>query len=161
MAITQQVRLYHDVGYIGQIAAPLTAVNRVSKINTQTDVLPFGTAVVRDGNDGIKAWGASSTAPDFFGILVRELHGVTPEGEAFGLRPQQIGGVLTFGKIYVKAGEAASAGDPVFVGTGTDVVGKFMKQAGATTTLAVKVDAVWCNDTEKDAIGVIALKIGG
>lgn len=161
MAITENSRLYHEAAYEGQIASPVAAVNRVSALNKGSASIPFGAPVVRDGAGCCKAVESSSTAADFLGVLVREYKFATMPGEDFALPPQQTGGVLTLGEVYVVAGEAATAGDAVFVGTGTEVLGKFMKAVGSGTTAAFKIDAVWRQDVAKDAIGVIALRIGG
>lgn len=161
MAITQNVRLYHEAAYEGQIASPLAAVNCVSALNKGATSIAWGAPVVRDGAGACKAVASASTADDFLGVLVREYKFATMPGETFSLPPQQTGSVLTLGEIYVKAGQAVQAGDPVYVGTGTAVLGKFMKEAGSTTTLAVKVNAVWRTDTAEDSIGVISLRIGG
>ncbi len=154
MAITQSPRLYHDAGYPGQIASPLAISNRVTAINNSDALIPFGAPVVRDGARGCKAFSADAT--EVLGVLVREYSFDTLPGEEFGVAPQRTGTVLTLGEIYVTAGEAVSAGDPVYVSTDSDTLGAFLK-AGT-----VKLEgAVWRTDAEKGAVAVISLKIGG
>ena len=43
MAITQNVRLYHEEGYAGQIASPLAISNRITAQNKTDAVIPYGT----------------------------------------------------------------------------------------------------------------------
>lgn len=154
MAITQSPRLYHDAGYPGLIASPMAITHRVSGLNNSDATIPFGAPVVRDGERGIKAFAADST--EVLGVLVREYTFDTEPADVFGVAPQRTGTVITLGEIYVTAGEAVSAGDPVYVSTDSDTLGAFLK-AGT-----VKLDgAVWRTDAEKGAVAVISLKIGG
>ncbi len=160
MAITQSPRLYHDAGYPGQIASPLAISNRISALNNADETIPFGAPVVRDGARGMKAFSATDT--EVLGVLVREYSFDTQAGEEFGVAPERTGTVLTLGEIYVTAGVAVEAGDPVYVGTGADVLGQFVKAAGSEGTAAIELEgAVWRTDAEKGAVAVISLKIGG
>lgn len=160
MAITQNVRLYHEEGYAGQIASPLAISNRITAQNKTNAVISYGTPVVRDGARGCKPFGATDT--EILGILIRDYSFDTAPGAEFGLPPTRTGTVLTLGEIYVVAGEEVQAGDPVYVGKGTDVLGQFVKSVGSETTAAVKVDgAVWRKDAAKGGLSVISLKIGG
>lgn len=136
MSITETVKLYHQAGFAGQVG-DLQVGNNVSKVNTTDDVIPAGAAVVRDGQDGVKPFASTNTAADFLGVVVRTYNDVTLQGKEIGINPDRTGTVRTMGTIWVVAGEAIDAGDSAYIGTGTDVVGKFMKQAGSSTTLAV------------------------
>lgn len=162
MSITETVKLYHQAGFAGQVG-DLQTGNNVSKVNTTENVLPAGTAVVRDGQDGVKPFAGTNTAADFLGVVVRTYNDVTLQGKEIGINPQRTGSVRTMGTIWVVAGEAITAGDAAYIGTGTDVVGKFMKQAGSTTTLAVALTGCkYLTDAAKAGdVVLLSMNIGG
>lgn len=159
MSITQQVRLTHAKGFEGQ-EGDLQTQNNVSKVNKTTAVIPFGAICVRDGQDGVKPMESTSTASDVIGVAVRAFNDVTV-GEA-GINPKHTGTVKTMGTVWVKVGEDVTAGGAVYAGTGTDVLGKFMAKAGATTTLAVALPGwKYLTDATKDDVALVSINVGG
>lgn len=160
MAITKKVALVHDKAYVGMVA-DLQLANRVSRLNTTSAVIPFGTAVQDDTDAGSMkplATGGKAT-----GILVRELVDVTNPGSEQGTNVGKTGTVLTDGVIWVKAYEAVTAGGEVYAGVGSDVKGYFCAAAGSDGTEAVQIAGAKYLDaaTAKDDLVRIKITIGG
>lgn len=157
MSITQSVKLYHGKGFEGQ-GADLQTANDISAVNKGTTILAAGAPVVFDGEGAVKVVGTASTAAQFVGVVLRELDDVTNQGSVVGINPKRTGTVRTMGTIWVKAGEAITAGDPCYVGTGSDVVGTFRKSAGSAGTLAVAVDGKYLTDAAAGELVLLSLK---
>lgn len=161
MSITETVKLYHQAGFAGQVG-DLQTGNNVSKVNTTENVLPAGSVVVRDGQDGVKPFTGSNTENDIVGVVVRTYNDVTLQGQEIGINPKRTGSVRTLGTIWVVAGEDITAGDICHIGTGTDVLGKFMKQAGSADTAAMKIgDSKYLTDAKAGETVLLSIKIGG
>lgn len=161
MSITETVKLYHQAGFAGQVG-DLQTGNNVSKVNTTENVLPAGSVVVRDGQDGVKPFETSSVEADIVGVVVRTYNDVTLQGQEIGINPKRTGSVRTLGTIWVIAGEDIDAGDTCHIGTGSAVVGKFMKQAGSSTTTAIVIgDSKYLTDAKAGETVLLSIKIGG
>lgn len=160
MAITKTVALVHDKAYAGMVA-DLQLANRVSRLNTTSAVIPFGTAVQADTDAGsMKPVATGGTA---IGVLVRELVDVTNPGSVQGVNVGKTGTVLTDGVIWVKVHEAVDVGGDVFAGVGATVKGYFCKNEGATNAEAVRIVGAKYLDaaTAKDDLVRIKITIGG
>lgn len=160
MAITKKVALVHDKAYVGMVA-DLQLANRVSRLNTTSAVIPFGTAVQDDTDAGsMKPIASGGTA---IGVLVRELVDVTNPGSEQGVNVGKTGTVLTDGVIWVKAYEDVTAGGEVYAGVGSDVKGYFCAAAGSDGTEAVQIAGAKYLDaaTAKDDLVRIKITIGG
>ena len=161
MSITETVKLYHQAGFAGQVG-DLQTGNNVSKVNTTDSVLPAGSVVVRDGQDGVKPFASTNTENDIVGVVVRTYNDVTLQGQEIGINPKRTGSVRTLGTIWVVAGEDITAGDICHIGTGNDVLGKFMKQAGSADTAAMKIgDSKYLTDAKAGETVLLSIKIGG
>ena len=159
MSITQAVRLEQSKGLAGQ-EGDLQASNNVSKVNTTEAVIPFGYPVHRDGVDGVKMVSTATTEADIVGVAVRAFNDVTI-GEA-GINAHRTGTIKTMGTIWVTAGEAVKANDPVHAGVGATVAGKFMKQAGSEGTKAIKMTGwKFLTDAQANETALISIQIGG
>lgn len=130
--------LNHGAAFKGMVADGELA-NIISKLNTDTVVIPYGKAVVRDGDGAAKLPVAGSVAANFVGVAVRELNRSYQATEAFGAVVAKDFSVLTAGVIWVTALEAVASGDPAFVRVGATGTGDFAKSAGADATLSVAI----------------------
>lgn len=160
MAITKTVALVHDKAYVGMVA-DLQLANRVSRLNTTSAVIPFGTAVQADTDAGsMKPLASGGKA---IGVLVRELVDVTNPASEHGTNAGKTGTVLTDGVIWVKAYEAVTVGGDVFAGVGTNVKGYFCSAAGSAGTEAVQITGAKYLDaaTAKGDLVRIKITIGG
>lgn len=160
MAITKAVGLVHDKAYAGMVA-DLQLANRVSRLNSTAEVIPFGSPVQADTDpETMKPLASGGKAA---GVVVRELVDVTYTDQAHGVNAGKTGTVLTDGVIWVKAYEAVTAGGDVFGGVGADVKGYFCAAAGSAGTEAVQITNAKYLDsaTNKDELVRIKLTIGG
>lgn len=156
MAITKTVALVHDKAYAGMVA-DLQLANRVSRLNTTSAVIPFGTAVQADTDAGsMKPVATDGTA---IGVLVRELVDVTNPGSEMGTNAGKTGTVLTDGVIWVKVYEAVDIGGDVFAGVGATVKGYFCAAAGADGTKAVQLTGAKYLDAASAKGDLVRIKI--
>lgn len=160
MAITNDVMINHAPAFVGQVA-DIQISNKISKVNTDTVVIPYGYPVVRDGENGAKMPTASSVAKDFVGVAMREYQEIGV-GSEFGIAPAHTGSVVTMGVVWVVAGADVTAGDAVYFGVGADVLGKFCKVAGSGATLAVAIaGAKFVSTALAGELVKVSLAIGG
>ena len=153
--------LNHARAYEGQIA-DLQLTNRIAKTNATSDIIPFGTVVVRDGAKKAKPPESGSTGADIIGVVIRERGNVTADSQVMGAVPNKEFGCMTMGTIYLKTLEDVSAGDAVYARTGATGTGHVCKSAGADATLSVAYpNAFFAEDALADSIVKISVNLGG
>lgn len=153
--------LNHARAYVGQIA-DLQLTNRIAKTNATGEVIPFGTAVVRDGAKKAKPPESGSVSADIIGVVIRERGNVTADSEVMGAVPGKELGCMTMGTMYVKTLDDVTTGDSVYVRVGETETGNFCKSAGADATLSVVYkDAFFAEDALADSIVKISVNLGG
>lgn len=153
----------HNAALAGMVA-DLRPCATVSKLNGTGSSIPFGTAVVSDGDDGMKVPVAASTAANFIGAVKRELNRANVDGDV-GATDGYDATVVTHGVIWVTARVAVAKDDPVYVvvsdGTGTNQ-GEWSNVVGAAATLAVQItDAKWLTSAGAGELAQVSLGIGG
>lgn len=137
--------------------------NTISKVNKTAALIPYGRFVARDGDDGMKALLAASTATDVVGITRYEVNRAHADGAAAGVPIDRDGSVVTMGAIWVESIVTAPAGAPAFavVAQGANT-GKVSNAAGADATLAVAVSgAIFAEAAVAGQLAKVSLKVGG
>ncbi|CAH9012212.1 virion structural protein [Vibrio phage F35 g1] len=138
MTVQNSYAVYHGEKYAGQV---VNLIDSVSRYNGTGDSIPFGYAVVSDGEGKSKLPTASDTALTFDGISMREVNRAYSVGETFGaVDGQDFTAITAAGKVAVVVGMTVAQNDPVYFGVGADVAGKFMNEAGTGTTAAVLLE---------------------
>ena len=125
MAVQTTYTNVHDVAYEG-MEADLESAGRDNVSRTAEAVVGFGKAVSQGAGDhGIVPFATAITK--FLGITVRDqaVDGTSPDA----YRVYDTAAVKLKGVIWVKAGEAVAAGDPVYL----TAAGAFMKTATSNT----------------------------
>lgn len=124
------------------------------------DVLPFGRAVVDDGNGGVRLYLASSDAPDDIVGITRytydEAATVVGSSDVPGYPVGRQAIVLLTGRMYVEGAEAENAakGDALYVGGAGDERGKFFTAAGVSREQVTDGTIKW------HKAGVVEIKRG-
>lgn len=161
MAVQTSYSVYHAEKYAGAVNS-VNPYATESKLNTDTVNIPFGYGVVADGESGMKLPTAGSVIADFVGVSMRELNRAYADGAAFGAEKDQDGTVVTHGRVAVVAGATVANRDPVFLGVGSAVAGKFTNVAGTGTTAAVQVVGAKFQEAGVDGAAVwVSLGLGG
>lgn len=161
MAVQTEYKTYHDEAYAG-MRADLQLSNPVSKLNKGTATIPFGKAIVTDGENGGKLPVAGSTAAQFIGVSIRELNRANKDGDPVGAVAKQDFSVETTGVIWVKAAESVAKDDPVFFRVGSTNTGDFAKAAGSGVTAAIEIkNAKFLTSGSAGELVKISLKVGG
>jgi hypothetical protein len=166
MSILGGYTINHGDRYAGMVV-DAQANNSVSKLNTSSATVPWGTFVARDGADGFKPVTDTTVAADIIGALRRELNRAQADGDANGAPIDRDASVLTMGTIYVTTLGAVTAGGDVYVvvgasGTPAANPGIASTAAGTTATTAVKLTgAKFIETTTGAGIAAVSLVIGG
>lgn len=137
MSVQTSYSVYHGEKYAGQV---VNLIDSVSRYNGTGAAIPFGYAVVSDGEGKAKLPTSTDTALTFEGIAMREVNRAYAAGETFGAVDGQDFTVVTVaGKMAVVAGATVGLNDAVYFGVGADVAGKFTNAAGTGVTAAVLI----------------------
>ena len=161
MSITGGYTINHGPAYAGMVADN-EPYNIVSKLNTTANVIPFGKGVVASGEDGITVATAGSTAVDFVGVAAYTLNRAYNQGEAFGAQAKMTADIATMGVVWVKAAEAVTARDAVFLRVGATDTGDFSNAAGTGATLSVQIpNAKFLGTAAKGELVKISFVVGG
>ncbi|AUR99189.1 hypothetical protein NVP1263B_29 [Vibrio phage 1.263.B._10N.286.51.B1] len=161
MAVQTTYSVYHAAKYAGAVNS-VNPYATESKLNTDTVNIPFGYGVVADGETGMILPSTGDTAADFVGVAMRELNRAYADGETFGAPVGRDGTVVTHGRVAVVAGATVANRDPVFLGIGADVAGKFTNAAGTGATEAVEITGAKFQEAGVDGDAVwISLGLGG
>lgn len=158
MPVQTTYSLYMDAALPG-MKADMQDYNTVSKLNKGTSVIPFGRAVFTDGDDGMKLPVAGSTAPQFIGIVFRELTRAYTTAEAsggIGAIPKYDNAVMTEGVIWVAPAVAVAKDDPVYV---LKADGRLTNVAGTDNILIP--NAKFVSTAGAGALAKVSLVIGG
>lgn len=127
MTVQTSYSFEHAVAYQGQIA-DLQLCNTVSKLNKSGATIPFGYAVIHDGDDAAKIAGAVFTGSAVVGIVARELNRAYADGDTFGAPDDRDMTVVTSGVIWATTVDSATIGGNVYA----DQDGTIRATAGAT-----------------------------
>lgn len=161
MSVQTTYPVYHDKAYAG-MRVDLQLSNPVSKLNKGTATIPFGKAVVTDGENGGKLPVSGSTAAQFIGVAIRELNRANQDGDPVGAVAKNDFSVETAGVIWVKAAETVVKDDPVFFRVGSTNTGDFAKSAGSSATAAVEIkNAKFLTGGSAGELVQLSLKVGG
>jgi len=137
MSVQTSYSVYHDAKYAGQV---VNLIDSVSRYNGTGAAIPFGYAVVSDGEGKAKLPTATDTALTFEGIAMREVNRAYAPGDTFGAVDGQDFTVVTAaGKVAVVAGATVAQDEAVYFGIGSSVAGKFTNAAGTGVTEAVLI----------------------
>lgn len=157
----------HGFAYAGMVADNQLE-NAISKLNKSDTVsLPFGYAVVTDGDDGAALPTNAATAANFIGIVKRELNRAVLDGEQQSDNRQRDVTVVTEGVVYSSPLATVAKDDDVFfvIGDGTTPnanLGRFTNVAGTGVTAAVQVaGAKWTSSAAADGLAKISFGLGG
>jgi hypothetical protein len=146
--------LTHSAGYEGMLVDQQLS-NIVSRTNMGTTTIPFGRAIVSQGERGGILPVSGSTFAQFVGISHRELTRAYKEGETFGAIANADFAVVTMGIVYIKAVVTVRRDELVYMlladGTFTNV---------ATGAILI-TNAKWMSNTTAGGMGVISLGLGG
>lgn len=160
MSVQTTYNTEHDRLYAG-MSPDMQLCNTVSRLNKGTDNIPYGKGVVTDGDDGAKLPTTGALAKSFNGVVLRELNRAYAESEAFGAKAGYDFTIVTFGPVAVKALEAVSKDDDVYLRIGATGTGDFCKSAGSGATASIKIpNATWSEPVESGVPGVINLGVG-
>ena len=161
MSITGGYTLTHGAAYAGQVTS-LRLSNIDTKLNKGADNIPYGKAVVTDGDDGAKLAEAGSTAAQFNGVAVYELNRAYTDAETFGAQAGRDFSVLTVGSVAVRVDVNVSKDDEVFFRTGANNTGDFSNVAGSGATASVQIPgAKFLTSANAGELAEISLVIGG
>lgn len=161
MAVQTSYSVYHGAKYAGAVNS-VNPYATASKLNTGAANIPFGYGVVSDGENGMVLPTSGSVAAEFIGIVMRELNRAYADGEVFGAPVGYDGTVVTHGRVAGVAGATVAKDEPVFLGVGSSVAGKFTNAAGTGATLAVAITGAKFLEAGGDGDAVwISLGIGG
>lgn len=157
----------HDFAYAGMIADNQLE-NAISKLNKSDSVsLPFGYAVVSDGDDGAALPTDASTAADFIGIVKRELNRAVLDGDTQSDNRKRDVTIATVASIYTSPIVDVTKDDPVFmvIGNGTlpnANLGRFSNVAGTGLNTAVQIpNAKWTSTATADNLAKVSVVVGG
>ena len=162
MSVQTTYSTEHNEAYAG-MRADQQLNNAVSKLNKGADNIPFGKAIVSDGDDGGQiAVLDTSTAAQFIGVALRELNRAIEDGDVFGAVAGQDFSVVTHGVIWVTCIEAVTKDDPVYMRIGATGLGDFSNVVGATVTLGVLIpNAKFLRAAGAGDLVKISLGLGG
>lgn len=156
----------HGFAYAGMVADNQLE-NSVSKLNKGTTSIPFGYAVVTDGDDGASLPTDAATADNFIGIVKRELNRAVLDGETQSDNRKRDMTVVTHGVVYAQALVTVAKDDDVYfvIGDGTTPnanLGRFTNAAGTGVTAAIQVvGAKWTSSVAAGALAKISFGLGG
>jgi hypothetical protein len=137
MSVQTSYSVYHGAKYAGQV---VNLIDSVSRYNGTGAAIPFGYAVVSDGEGKAKLPTAADTALTFEGISMREVNRAYGPTDTFGsVDGQDFTVVTSAGKIAVVAGATVAINDAVYFGIGSSVAGKFTNAAGTGVTAAILI----------------------
>jgi hypothetical protein len=148
--------LTHGAAYEGMLVDQQLS-NIISRLNkSETATIPFGRAVVTDGDDGAKLPTGSSTNLNVIGITVRELNRAYKDNdETFGAVPNRDFAIVTMGVVYVKPVVAVTKDDLVYVVLAN---GTFTNVAGGAVAIT---DAKWASSSDANGFAKISLGLRG
>lgn len=137
--------------------------NTISKVNKTAAIIPYGRFVARDGDDGVKALLAASTAADVVGVTRYEVNRAQADVAVAGVPVERDGSIVTMGAIWVESIGTVAAGSPVFAVVAQNAnTGKVAGAVGAAETLAVAVaGATFAEAAVAGQLAKVSLKIGG
>lgn len=140
MSVQTSYSVYHDAKYAGNV---INLISSVSRYNDSGVVIPFGYAVVSDGEGKGRLPTAADTALNFEGVAMRELNRAYYPDDAFGAQvARDFTVVQKATKTAVVPAVSVSKDDPVYMGVGADVAGRFTNVAGTGATAAVLLSGV-------------------
>lgn len=151
--------------YMGEsldgMKADMEAYNTVSKLNKSDAVIPFGTPVFTDGDDGMLPAVSGNTSAGFIGITMRELNRAYTDAQissGIGAVPGFDATVMTTGVIWVSPLVAVKKNDPVFVDVKS---GKITNVAGAEGATIAVPNAKFVSTAAAGKRAKVSLVIGG
>ena len=158
MTVQTTYSIDHAEAYAG-MKADQQAYNTVSKVNKGATNIPFGKAIVSDGEDGGKIAVGASVAADFNGVAMRELNRAIADGDSLGAVPDRDFSVLTHGVIWVTVLDTVAKDAPVYMRVGATGIGDFSGIVGTGVTLGVLLPNVKFL-TGGDAGDLVKISIG-
>lgn len=161
MAVQTSYSINHAAAYAGMVADQQSA-NFVSRLNKGVTTIPFGKAIVSDGEDGGKLPTGASTAAEFNGVAVRELNRAVADGDVIGAVAKKDFSVLTHGVIWVTVLDTVVKDAPVYMRVGATGLGDFSGIVGAGVTLGVLLpDTKFITGGNAGDLVLISIGVGG
>lgn len=148
----------HAEAYAG-MKADQQAYNTVSKVNKGAVNIPFGKAIVTDGENGGALPDSGSVAGEFNGVAMRELNRAIADGDDLGAVPDRDFTVFTHGVIWVTVLDTVAKDAPVYMRVGSTGLGDFSGIVGTGVTLGVLLPNVKFL-TGGDAGDLVKISIG-
>ncbi len=161
MTVQSTYAISHGQAYAGMVA-DTQLTNSVSKINLGSTIIPYGKAVVTNGEDGAQLPLVGSTAAQFNGVVKYELNRAQADGDVAGAVIDQPFTVITHGTIWVYARVTVAKDDPVFFRVGATDTGDFSNIASSGATAGVAIaNAKFLTGGDAGDLVKISLGIGG
>ena len=161
MSVQTSYSTTHNEAYAGMVADQ-QLLNTVSKVNTDTVNIPYGKAVVRDGEAGGKLPTSGSVAADFVGVAMYELNRAYADGDTFGAVTDNDMTVVTSGVVWVKsASDNVTVGQAAFYRVGATNTGDFANAAGSAGTASVAVSGKFLTAGDTGDLVKLSLVVGG
>lgn len=161
MTVQTTYSIDHNEAYAG-MKADQQAYNTVSKVNKGAVNIPFGKAIVTDGENGGKIAVGASVAADFNGVAMRELNRAIADGDSLGAVPDRDFSVLTHGVIWVTVLDTVAKDAPVYMRVGATGIGDFSGIVGTGVTLGVLLpDVKFITGGDAGELVKISIGVGG
>ena len=160
MPVQTSYQNYMGEAYPGMLVN-MEVFNTISKVNTTSAMIPYGSPVFSDGDVGMKPGAAGLTANQFMGITMRELNRAYTDAEqasGIGVPVGRDGTIVTMGVVYATASVAVAKDDPVYVVLATNA---FSNVAGADGTTVLIPNAKWVSTGTAGSLSKISLVNGG
>lgn len=161
MAVQTSYNLDHGQAYEGMVADQ-QLLNTISKLNKGASNIPFGLAIVTDGEDGGKLPVGGDTAAQFNGVAMRELNRAIEDGDTLGAVAGNDFTVITEGVVWVTALDTVAKDAPVYMRIGATSIGGFSGIVGTGVTLGVLLPNVkFLTGGDAGDLVKISLGLGG
>jgi hypothetical protein len=161
MTVQTTYAIDHAEAYVG-MRADQQAYNTVSKLNKGAVNIPYGKAIVTDGENGGALPDAGSIAQDFNGVALRELNRAIADGDALGAVPDKDFTVFTHGVIWVTVLDTVVKDAPVYMRIGATGLGDFSGVIGAGVTEGILLPGVkFITGGDNGDLVKISIGVGG
>lgn len=151
----------HGAAYAGMVMT-MQPHNTVSRLNKGAAVIPYGSAVFTDGENGAKLPTGADAVETFNGVVMYEINRAQADGDVGGGVPGYDMTVVTHGDVWVNVLDTVAKDAPVYARIGSTGAGEFSGIVGTGVTLGVLIPgAKFLTGGDAGDLVKISLGLGG